>query len=151
MSRLRIVPMNYRRMQITDYAAVMELWQACDGLLLREADSRAGIERYLRRNPGLSFVAETGERLIGTIMAGHDGRRGYIQHLAVAASARGQGVGGRLLELCLEALKSEGIEKSHVHVQTNNPAGRGYWIARGFTERDDTRLYSFVNGCNENA
>lgn len=143
--------MNYRCMQITDYDAVMALWQACDGLLLREADSRGGIGRYLRRNPGLSFVAETGEQLIGTIMAGHDGRRGYIQHLAVAESVRGQGVAGRLLELCLEALKAEGIEKSHVHVQTDNPGGRRYWIARGFAEREDTRLYSYVNGSNENA
>ena len=143
--------MKYRCMHITDYDAVMELWQACDGLLLRDADSRGGIERYLRRNPGLSFVAETGERLIGTIMAGHDGRRGYIQHLAVAAPVRGQGVGCRLLELCLEALKAEGIDKSHVHVQTDNSGGRRYWIARGFTRRDDTRLYSYVNGDNENA
>ena len=143
--------MNYRCMQISDYDAVMDLWRDCDGLLLRDADSRVGIERYLRRNPGLSFVAETGERLIGSIMAGHDGKRGYIQHLAVAASAHRRGVGSRLLELCLDALKSEGIEKSHVHVQKHNPDGRRFWIARGWTERDDTQLYSYIIGNNENA
>ena len=143
--------MNYRCMQTGDYEAVMTLWRSCEGLLLRDADSKPRIESYLERNPGLSFVAHAGDAIVGSIMAGHDGKRGYVQHLAVDAGARGQGVGSRLIELCLDALKAQGIEKAHVHVLRNNPAGRDYWLQRGWIERTDTQLYSFIIGDNANA
>ena len=143
--------MNYRPMQLNDYDAAMSLWRECEGLLLRDADSKAGIERYLERNPGLSFVAIDRQAIVGSIMAGHDGKRGYIQHLAVAPSARRQGIGSRLVELCLDALKSQGIEKTHIHVLKENPSGHRYWIARGWIERAETQLFSFINGDNENA
>ncbi len=142
--------MEFRCMQITDYDAVVRLWRGCEGLLLRDADCESGIGRYLQRNPGLSFVAEAGNEIVGTIMAGHDGKRGYIQHLAVAVPLRGQGVGSRLLDKCLDALKAQGIEKTHVHVLKNNLGGRRYWLDRGWQERADTQLFSFINGDNEN-
>lgn len=138
-------------MQIADYQPVMRLWQACEGLSLRDADSAAGIERYLARNPGLSFVALEGERIVGSLMAGHDGKRGYIQHLAVDGQLRGQGVASRLVALCLQALLAEGIKKSHVHVLKNNRPGREYWQRRGWYERSEIVMYSFVNGDNDNA
>ncbi len=143
--------MNYRCMQISDYDAVMKLWQDCEGLSLRDADSLEGIERYLERNPGLSFVALDGARIVGSIMAGHDGKRGYIQHLAVGEKSRGIGVAGELVLRCLSALKSQGIEKSHVHVLKNNEAGRHYWSGRGWIERSEIVMYSFINGDNDNA
>ncbi|UCH38552.1 MAG: GNAT family N-acetyltransferase [Gammaproteobacteria bacterium] len=143
--------MNYRCMQISDHDTVMQLWCDCEGLLLRDADSKSAVGRYLARNPGLSFVAEDDDRIVGSIMAGHDARRGYIQHLAVAEDTRRQGVASRLIELCLDALKAQGIEKSHVHVLKNNRSGRRYWAKRGWSERCETILYSYVNGENENA
>ena len=79
--------MIYRNMQISDYASVIALWRDCDGVSLRDADAPEGIEKYLQRNPALSFVALDGTDIVGTIMAGHDGKRGYIQHLAVANAA----------------------------------------------------------------
>lgn len=142
---------EYREMRIADYQAVIELWRACDGLSIRDADSRAGVERYLARNPGLSFVAERGARILGSIMAGHDGKRGYIQHLAVAGEARRQGVASRLLARCLDGLTIEGIEKSHVHVLKHNTDGRAYWSKRGWRQRSEVVMYSFINGDNENA
>jgi len=123
--------MKYRAMQISDYEPVIQLWRNCAGLSLRDADSRAGIEKYLERNPGLSFVAEDGTRIVGSLMAGHDGKRGYIQHLAVDAALRKRGVATKLVAFCLAALKSQGIEKSHVHVLQENQAGRSYWCGRG--------------------
>ena len=143
--------MNYRCMQISDYDAVMKLWQDCEGLSLRDADSLNGIERYLERNPGLSFVALEGTRIVGSIMAGHDGKRGYIQHLAVGEESRGLGVASELVGRCLSALKSQGIEKSHVHVLKDNAAGRRYWSGRGWMERSEVVMYSFINGENDNA
>ena len=138
-------------MQIADYAAVVELWRNCEGLSIRDADSCAGVERYLARNPGLSFVAVQNARIVGSIMAGHDGKRGYIQHLAVAERARQRGIASRLVASCVDALKAEGIEKSHVHVLKNNQAGNAYWSRLGWQQRVEVVMYSFINGDNENA
>ena len=143
--------MNYRNMQISDYDSVIALWRDCDGVSLRDADSSAGIDKYLQRNPALSFVAQQDSEIVGTIMAGHDGKRGYIQHLAVANEARGQGIASHLVRLCLEALKLQGIEKSHVHVLGDNEAGRKFWSGRGWFHRSEIVMYSFINGDNINA
>lgn len=140
--------MQYRVMQPDDHARLVALWRDCDGLGLRDSDSPAGIAKYLARNPGLSFVAERGGRILGTIMAGHDGRRGYILHLAVAAGERRRGVASRLVERCLAALSGVGIDKTHVHVIGDNRAGRDFWLARGFHHRGEIEMYSFVNGDN---
>ena len=143
--------MIYRNMLISDYDSVIALWRDCDGVSLRDADSRDGIEKYLLRNPALSFVAFDGVDIVGTIMAGHDGKRGYIQHLAVANAVRKQGIASNLVELCLAALKSQGIEKSHVHVLDDNEPGRQFWSARGWFHRAEIAMYSFINGENRNA
>jgi N-acetylglutamate synthase len=145
------VEVQYRTLSIADHAALMELWRSCDGVLLRDADSPQNMEKYLRRNPGLSFVAAAEGAIVGSLMAGHDGRRGYIQHLAVATGLRRQGIAGRLLELCLEALKREGIEKSHVHVLHSNHVGNDFWSRRGWIHRAEIEMYSFVNGAKPNA
>ena len=138
-------------MELSDYDATLALWRHCDGVSLREADSIDGIAKYLERNPGLSFVATDGDGIVGSIMAGHDGKRGYIQHLAVADDLRKTGVGARLVELCLTALKSEGIIKSHVHVLGENSLARNFWVNRGWMQRVEIVMYSFINGSNKNA
>jgi len=143
--------MQYRNMQISDYDDVMQLWRSCEGLNMRDADSTRGIESYLERNPGLSFVAQDESGIVGSLMAGHDGKRGYIQHLAVAAPARRQGVAGELVDLCLAALLAQGIVKSHVHVINSNQLGRDFWSRRGWHHRAEIEMYSFINGDNQNA
>jgi ribosomal protein S18 acetylase RimI-like enzyme len=138
-------------MQLSDYDGLIQLWRACPGLSLRAADSIAGTKKYLQRNPGHCFVAEQENAIVGSLMAGHDGRRGYIQHLAVAPMLREQGVASRLVELCLQALKLQGIVKSHVHVLNRNQPGRDFWSKRGWVHREEIEMYSFINGDNENA
>jgi ribosomal protein S18 acetylase RimI-like enzyme len=142
--------MHYRKLRITDHQDLMRLWQSCDGVSLREADSMQAMEKYLERNPGLSFVAEVDGRVVASLMAGHDGRRGYIQHLAVDPEQRNQGIAGRLLELCLQGLQTQGVVKSHVHVLNSNQLGRDFWSRRGWIHRDEIEMYSFINGDNEN-
>jgi len=88
-------------MTMADYDAVIELMKATPGVSFRDADSRDATARYLERNPGLSFVAEKGDRLVGCVMCGHDGRRGYLQHLAVLPEHRRQGIASALVERCL--------------------------------------------------
>ncbi|MGY0553274.1 GNAT family N-acetyltransferase [Vreelandella sp. 2A-K22] len=142
--------MHYRTMTINDYEAAIALWSESEGVRLRDADSREGIEKYLLRNPGLSFVAEVEGELVGTIMAGHDGKRGYVQHLSVANSHRRLGIATRLVSLCMEALKREGILKSHLMILPENEDAQKFWANQGWAYRSDILLYAFVNGDNHN-
>ncbi|MEW6265890.1 MAG: GNAT family N-acetyltransferase [Thermodesulfobacteriota bacterium] len=131
--------------------SAIKLWTRTEGLTLREADSPQALARYLERNPELSQAAWKDGRLIGAILAGHDGRRGYIFHLAVAREERGQGVGTALVERCLEALRAAGIDKCHLFVREENQAGRNFWTKRGWVERRDTFTMSRVLSDSENA
>jgi N-acetylglutamate synthase len=128
----------------SDYDEVMALWQVTEGLTLREADSRAAVVHYLAHNPGLSFVARDGGRLIGAVLAGADGRRGYLQHLAVAPTHRRQGVGTNLANRVLEALRAAGLAKCHLFVRSENASARKFWQRLGWTARDDVTLMSHV-------
>jgi len=142
---------QYRALSISDRDALLQLWRSCDGIILRDADSQASMEKYLQRNPGLSRVATVAGAIVGSLMAGHDGRRGYLQHLAVAPAQRRQGIGACLLDLCLEALKQQGIIKSHVHVIQSNRSGIDFWSRRGWIHRAEIEIYSYVNGEDSNA
>lgn len=100
-------------------------------------DSREGIERFLKRNPNTSFVAEDKEKITGIVLAGHDGRRGYIYHMSVSEDCRRQGIAGSLLEHSLDALKNEGINKVALLVFNRNEVGNAFWEKQGFTIRED--------------
>jgi len=137
-------------MVIDDYDAAIALWQQAEGIKLRDADSREGIERYLFRNPGMSFVVENENEIIAAIMSGHDGRRGYLQKLAVSQSYRKKGIGGKLVGLCISALKLEGIVKSHIHILSDNDLAKHFWYQQGWVERIDISVYSYANGIGDN-
>jgi len=125
--------MQIRKMLFSDYHAVYHLWSNSPGVGLNvHDDSEAGIEKYLLRNPDTCFVAEKGGEIIGVILSGHDGRRGLIYHLAVKVSERERGVGNRLLDHALDALKAEGIQKVYLTAFKNNETGNAFWEKRGF-------------------
>ena len=130
--------MNIRTMTIEDYESVYALWLSCKGMGLNDTDdSRDGIEKYLRRNPETCFVACKGEMITGVIMAGHDGRRGYIHHTAVHPDHRGQGIGTLLVNAALQALKAEGINKVALVAFERNISGNAFWEKQGFSARED--------------
>ena len=130
--------MEIRKMTAADYDGVYRLWLDTPGMGLNTLDdSREGIERYLRRNPGTCFVAQKGGRIVGAIMSGHDGRRGYIYHTAVAVPERRQGIGSALLAAAFDALEREGINKVALVVFGRNRDGNRFWEANGFTSRED--------------
>lgn len=127
-----------RVMTSRDYDGVYDLWIHTPGMGLNATDdSREGIEKYLKRNPATSFVAECGGQIIGVIMAGHDGRRGYIHHTAVLPAYRHQGIAQKLLEHAMAALDREGISKVALVAFARNEIGNGFWERMGFTQRDD--------------
>lgn len=124
------------------YDRVLSLWQQSQGVGLSHADSREGIESYLNRNPGMSFVALAGRVVAGAVLAGHDGRRGYIHHLSVHPEFRGQGLARGLVDRCLQVLKQAGIEKSHILIFKANEKGMTFWKNAGWTFRSDLRVMS---------
>jgi len=131
--------MNIRKMTISDYNGVYQLWTSTPGMGLNNLDdSYDGIERYLKRNPTTCFVAVSGdEEIIGVILCGHDGRRGFIHHTAVKVSERKQGIGSALVNAALQALQDEGIVKVALVVFTKNEVGNDFWEQRGFISRED--------------
>lgn len=130
--------MTIRAMTAADYDDVYALWMSSPNMGFNNLDdSRSGVGHFLRRNPATCFVAIEGDRLAGVILAGQDGRRGYIYHMAVAEAFRRQGVGTALLSRCLDALKAEGIHKVALLVFRYNDAGNAFWEKQGFTERTD--------------
>lgn len=130
--------MTIRNMTPSDYQSVYTLWLSCAGMGLNDLDdSPEGIARYLRRNPSTCFVAEKDTRIVGVILSGHDGRRGFIHHTAVHPDCRGQGIGHQLVETALTALKAEGIHKVALVVFDRNQVGNGFWEKEGFTARED--------------
>ena len=134
-----------------DYDAVVALMRNTPGISLRDADGRDPTERYLARNPGLSFVAETESGLCGCVMSGHDGRRGYLQHLLVLPEYRGQGIAKRLVQSCLSSLQALGIDKCHLDVLIGNASAARYWQHMGWQLRDDIDRYSYTRAGQPNA
>ena len=127
--------MNFRKMIISDYDGIYELWINTPGMGLNTVDdSKDGIARYLKRNPNTCFVAEKNAEIIGVIISGHDGRRGYIYHMAVSLSERKKGIGQRLLDMSMSALQFEGINKVALVVFSGNDIGNAFWENRGLLQ-----------------
>ena len=130
--------MEIRKMTIADYDEVYQLWMATPGMGLNDVDdSWAGIDQYLRRNPNSCFVAVVSGKIVGAILSGHDGRRGYIHHTVVALANRNQGIGSLLVDNALDALQFEGIHKVALVVFAANDLGNGFWEHKGFGTRKD--------------
>jgi ribosomal protein S18 acetylase RimI-like enzyme len=119
---------------IEDYEHAVALWNGVEGVEICEGDSREEVANYLSRNPGLSRVAEENGNLAGAVLCGHDGRRGFIYHLAVAAPFRGRGVGKMLLADCVRGLGEAGIKRAIILVAGDNPMGHEFWLRNGWED-----------------
>jgi ribosomal protein S18 acetylase RimI-like enzyme len=133
---------SYRLMEITDYEKVFELWSHTTGMGLSNADIREKINVYLERNRGSCFVAFEKSEIIGTVLCGNDGRRGYIYHLVVKDNYRNQGIGSRLLKKCTASLKKSGIEKCHLFVYQDNSTAIKYYHDKGWQQRNELIIFS---------
>lgn len=124
------------------YEHVFALWQQSEGVGLSEDDSETGIRAYLERNPGMSFIASADNAVVGAVLCGHDGRRGYIHHLAVHPGFRRRALGRRLVDECLGALQQAGIRKCHIFIFNRNQEGIAFWKSVGWSPRTDISLIS---------
>ncbi len=117
-----------------DYDRAVELWQLVEGVEIAEGDSQGEVTAYLSRNPGLSRVAEEDGTMVGAVLCGHDGRRGYIYHLAVAPTHYGKGIGKRLVQECVTGLREAGVIRALIFVAQDNPGGHAFWLRNGWEE-----------------
>ena len=131
-----------RSMNPEDYEAVEALWKASPGVGLSPTDTREGVVRFLERNRGSSFVAFREGALVGAVLCGHDGRRGFISHLAVESSSRRLGLGRALVERCIGALRESSIDKAHIFVFAENEKAVAFWKKIGWGERSELVMLS---------
>lgn len=132
-------------MAIEDYDGVYALWMSIRGFAIRSIDdSREGVERFLSRNPGISVVAAKDGEIVGSILCGHDGRRGCLYHVCVREDFRMQGIGKSMVVYCMDALEKEHISKVSLIAFTKNDVGNAFWKEIGWTKREDLNYYDFV-------
>ena len=140
MSEVRILPMT-----TADYDDVRALWMTIRGFGIRALDdSREDVERFIKRNPSTSVVAQKGDRIVGSILCGHDGRQASFYHVCVSKSCRRQGIGTKMVVYCMNALKEQQINKIALIAFTKNDAGNAFWKQIGWTCRPDCNYYEFV-------
>ena len=137
--------MTIREMKIEDYDNVFALWKTIKGFGIRSVDdSKEGIERFLKWNPGLSVVAEEEGKIVGAILCGPDGRRGCLYHVCVHKDYRRQGIGKTMVIWCMEKLKELQINKVSLIAFTQNDIGNAFWKEIGWTKREDLNYYDFT-------
>ena len=127
-----------KAMTVENYNEIMNLWKNTDGVgLSGNDDSKKSIKIFLEKNPNTCFVAEYNNEIIGTIMAGNDGRRGHIYHLMVTPEHRKKGLGKKLLKKTEKALKKDGVRKILLVVFKKNKTGNTFWENNGYEIRND--------------
>lgn len=132
-------------MTLNDYENVHALWMRIKGFSIRSIDnSQEGVERFLKRNPGISVVAEEDGRIVGAILCGHDGRRGCLYHVCVDPDYRLRGIGKSMVVFVMEALRKEKINKVSLIAFTKNDIGNAFWKEIGWTKREDLNYYDFT-------
>lgn len=137
--------MKLRTMTIEDYDEVFALWTKIRGFGIRSIDdSREGIEMFLKRNPSTSVVAEEDGKIVGSILCGHDGRRGCLYHVCVDEAHRRKGIGKAMVVQAMEALRAEKINKVTLIAFTDNDLGNAFWNTIGWTKREEYNYYDFV-------
>ncbi len=129
--------MTIRPMTIEDYDEIFAMWQITTRRALSSADSRESIARYLERNPGMSMVAVEDEKIVGTVLAGHDGRVGFIHHMAVHPDYRRRHIGYTLAESAINRVKSDGIETMQIYCYIDNKTGQNFWKSLGFRQTEN--------------
>ncbi|MBP3918274.1 MAG: GNAT family N-acetyltransferase [Clostridia bacterium] len=132
-----------RVMTLHDYDDVFALWSHTENMGLRSLDdSKEGISMFLKRNPTTNFVAVYDHQIVGAILCGNDGRRGYIYHTVVESDYRNRGIATALIDHAVLALKQEGITRVCLNVMESNEAGKQFWINRGWEKKDFLGFYS---------
>lgn len=131
-----------RNMTIKDYDDVKSLWNKIKGFVIRSIDdSFEGVERFLLRNPNTCVVAEKDGKIVGSILCGHDGRKGCMYHVCVDPDYRRQGIGKKMVLYAIEMLQKEHINDVSIIAFTENDIGNAFWKELGWNLRKDINSF----------
>ena len=133
-------PLTQRSFLLSDIPAALALWRETPGIGLNESDTPEALTIFLQRNPGFSRVVEDGGEIVAAVLCGHDGRRGYLHHLAVRDSHRGRGIGRSLVDACLGHLQRFGLPKCTIMVFDHNGDGEAFWRKHDWQERTELKV-----------
>jgi ribosomal protein S18 acetylase RimI-like enzyme len=135
---------RYENMTAEHYDRAELLWSQTEEIELTAGDSMEHLKKYLERNPGMSFVCvdEEKNKIVGTILSGHDGRRGFIYHRAVEKNHRRKGIADKLISMSVNALRKEGIQRCSLMVKRANREAYSFWEANGWRLRTDLDMFS---------
>lgn len=131
-------PVHFRELTPADYTAALDLWNRCEGV--RANESPEEFARILLRNPGCCSAAEAAGVLVGAVLGCHDGRRGYLYHLGVAAAWRRQGIGQQLVARSLAQIAAAGISRTTLFLVADNDEGEKFWRRLGWRLRTDLKV-----------
>ena len=127
-------------MRMDDYDGVIALWKRTEGI--SRLETRDEMARFLERNPDLSLVVHCEHQVVAAVLCGHDGRRGYMYHLAVDREHRRHGLAQQMVDRCLAALGRLGIIRCGLQVYRSNEIGLSYWRSTGWKERTDVAPFT---------
>ncbi|MFO7626828.1 MAG: GNAT family N-acetyltransferase [Candidatus Fermentibacteraceae bacterium] len=137
--------MRIRAMSSRDHGELIRLWSSFPGNAITGADSRDEFDAFLTKNGSFCFTACEQDAVVGSVMAGSDGRRGYVYHLAVKTDHQRKGLGGALMRRVEDALSKAGLEKIHLFIFSDNPAV-AFYEKSGWHVRNDITVMSRVLG-----
>lgn len=139
------INVEIRTITMEDFEEIYALWMQIRGFGIRSIDdSREGVERFILRNPTTSMAAVSDGKIIGAILCGHDGRRGCLYHVCVHEAYRKHGIGQKMVEACLKALKQEKINKVNLIAFCKNEVGNRFWQSLGWSFREDVNYYECI-------
>ncbi|HNS05517.1 MAG TPA: GNAT family N-acetyltransferase [Candidatus Saccharicenans sp.] len=132
-----------RKFKISDYDQVINLWQLCQLPLKPEGrDSRSQLEQQIKLDQIIFLVAEKEGKVIGTVLASHDGRKGWINRLAVHPDARRQGLGTQLIKKAEEELEKQGLILLAALIEEENSASRDLFVRLGYEPHPEIVYFS---------
>jgi ribosomal protein S18 acetylase RimI-like enzyme len=137
-----VITVIIRQMTINDYDELLRLWEDTPYIGISEADSKENLERFLKKNPCFNIVCQIDNKIVATVLCGCDGRRGYLYHVAVEYSYRLRGIGLEMVNEVLNRLRTEGIDKCHLFVFSDNIAAQDFWSNTQWEQRDDLLVFS---------
>ena len=127
--------MQFREFTLNDFDSVLNLWKKA-GILISRSDTYEGLMSKLLRDPELFFVVEDNQKIIGVVMGSYDGRRGWINHLAVDPEYQGKRIGQQIMEQLEIRFKQIGCEKVNLLIEKNNAKVQSFYEKQGY-ETDD--------------
>ena len=146
-----MLKIQIRAMTDADYEDVRALWMKIPGFAIRSIDDSAGgIARFLKRNPDTCVVACDGARIVGSILCGSDGRYATFYHVCVDPAYRRNGIGRRMVEAEIEALRAAQINTIHLTAFRDNELGNSFWSGMGWRKQENVNRYELkINAENE--